>query len=423
MNLRLGRLWTLIVVVLVLGIPVGAATGSDLINIHTPVGVGKLPVANNMAVELLSNCNYKGKLNATNAKTYNIITKTKHGFLILNKTGGNFIYTPNINFTGNDSFTYNVNNGTKNSNTATVKITIKPLPDGHKTIYVAINGTDRNDGLTAAHPKRNIITAINVADPGDTIKIGPGTYSDIPIDINKNITLSGTSQNSTIIDAQQQVNKCIIIHAGVNVSINDITIGNSNICANPYLYSYSGAGIFNEGELTITRSTIKDNKAKSGAGIENRGILMLNQVIIKNNTSMDGFGGGIDNDYGIAIIKDSIITNNVVVGYGGGIYAIGAMKITNSTISNNIATGDGGGISAHGELTMEDSVITNNTVIDGPGGGLSTNNLHLFGSIVCNNKASTVGGIYNQNKAYVDDQTIVINNTPTNFGGAPITPA
>ena len=72
---------------------------------------------------------------------------------------------------------------------------------------------------------------------------------------------------------------------------------------------------------------------------------------------------------------------------------------------------------------MEDSVITNNTVINGPGGGLSTNNLHLFGSIVCNNKASTIGGIYNQNKAYVDDQTIVINNTPTNFGGAPITPA
>ena len=42
----------------------------------------------------------------------------------------------------------------------------------------------------------------------------------------------------------------------------------------------------------------------------------------------------------LIIIKDSIITNNVVVGYGGGIYAIGAMKITNSTISNNLATGE-----------------------------------------------------------------------------------
>ena len=136
MNLRLGRLWTLIVVVLVLGIPLGAVTGSDLMNRNSQVVVGKMPVANNISVELLSNSNYNGKLNATNAKTYNIITKTKHGTLILNKTGGNFIYTPNINFTGNDSFTYNVNNGTKNSNTATVKITIKTLPNGHKTIYV-----------------------------------------------------------------------------------------------------------------------------------------------------------------------------------------------------------------------------------------------------------------------------------------------
>ena len=421
MNLRLGRLWTLIVVVLVLGIPLGAVTGSDLMNIHSQVGVGKMPVANNIAVELLSNNNYKGKLNATNAKTYNIITKTKHGTLILNKTGGNFIYTPNINFTGNDSFTYNVNNGTKNSNTATVKITIKPLPDGHKTIYVDINGTDRNDGLTLAHPKRNIITALNVANPGDTIKIGSGTYSDIPIDINKNITLSGASQNSTIIDAKQQTNNCINIRAGVSATITDITIENSNISGNPYYNS--GAGIYNDGELTLTRSSIIDNIAKYGAGIENNGLLILNQAIIKNNTATAGFGGGIDSYYGVIIIKDSIITNNRVNGYGGGIYTTGAMKITNSTISNNIALNEGGGIRSPTELTIEDSIITNNTVTNGPGGGLSTNNLHLFGSIVCNNKASAVGGLYNQYKAYVDNQTIVINNTPTNFGGAPIIPA
>ena len=236
MNLRLGRLWTLIVVVLVLGIPVGAATGNNLISIHVPVVVGKIPVANNMAVQLLSNGNYKGKLNATNAKTYNIITKTKHGTLKLNKTGGNFIYTPNTNFTGNDSFTYNVNNGTKNSNTATVKITIKPLPDGHKTIYVAINGTDRNDGLTAAYPKRKHYNCNKCCKSWRYYKNRNGKYSDIPIDINKNITLSGTKQNSTIIDAQQQFNRCVNIQAGVSATITDLTITNSNACNNSGLY-------------------------------------------------------------------------------------------------------------------------------------------------------------------------------------------
>jgi hypothetical protein len=317
MDFKFRKLWTLIIVILVLGIPVGAVTNNDIINTHKSVGAGKMPIANNMTVQILSNSNYTAKLNATNAKTYNITTKTKQGTLTLNKTSGNFIYTPNTNFTGNDSFTYNVNNGTKNSNIATVKITINPILDGHKTIYVATNGTDRNDGLTVEHPKRNIVSALNSANAVDTIKIGPGTYSDIPIELNKNITLSGTTQNNTIIDAQQQLNRCINIQQGVSATITDLTIRNSNICGNSYLHSNSGAGIYNDGGLTLTRSTITDNKAHYGAGIENNGLLILNQAIIKNNTATESNGGGIEG-YGTVIMNNSIITNNKVNGYGGG---------------------------------------------------------------------------------------------------------
>ena len=46
-----------------------------------------------------------------------------------------------------------------------------------------------------------------------------------------------------------------------------------------------------------------------------------------------------------------------------------------------------------------------------------------MGLLYSNNKAYEVGGLYNYLRAYVDNQTIVINNTPTNFGGAPIIPA
>jgi len=44
---------------------------------------------------------------------------------------------------------------------------------GSKIVYVAKNGTDRNDGLSIEKPKRNIQSAINSASAGDTIKIGP----------------------------------------------------------------------------------------------------------------------------------------------------------------------------------------------------------------------------------------------------------
>ena len=70
--------------------------------------------------------------------------------------------------------------------------------DGAKTIYVTKNGTDRNDGLTPETPKRNIENALDAANPGDTIKVGPGTYQ-TNLQINKNITLIGEAQNSTII--------------------------------------------------------------------------------------------------------------------------------------------------------------------------------------------------------------------------------
>ena len=151
MDFRIGTLWTLTLVVLVLAIPVGAVKVNELLNTSIDVGTGKVPVANNMTIQLFSNNNYTGRLNASNAKTYIITSKPVYGTLILNKTSGSFVYMPNINFTGTDSFKYNVNNGTKYSNTATVKITVNitvPTLNGYKTIYVANNGTDRNDGLT-----------------------------------------------------------------------------------------------------------------------------------------------------------------------------------------------------------------------------------------------------------------------------------
>jgi VCBS repeat-containing protein len=52
-----------------------------------------------------------------------LVTTTTNGALVLNGNGG-FFYLPNILFTGNDSFTYVVNDGTAQSNVATVTITV-----------------------------------------------------------------------------------------------------------------------------------------------------------------------------------------------------------------------------------------------------------------------------------------------------------
>ena len=55
--------------------------------------------------------------------TAQLVTGTSHGTLTLN-ANGSFTYTPTTGYTGSDSFTYRASDGTLNSSSATVTITI-----------------------------------------------------------------------------------------------------------------------------------------------------------------------------------------------------------------------------------------------------------------------------------------------------------
>jgi Bacterial Ig domain/Right handed beta helix region len=57
------------------------------------------------------------------ALTANLVTGPSHGNVTLG-TNGSFVYTPAPHFAGSDSFTYHAFDGTANSNTATVSITV-----------------------------------------------------------------------------------------------------------------------------------------------------------------------------------------------------------------------------------------------------------------------------------------------------------
>src|SRR5213076_1397415 len=63
-----------------------------------------------------------------NALTAVLVTDVAHGTLTLNPNGS-CPYPPPANYHGPDSFTYKANNGTANSNTATVSITVNPIND------------------------------------------------------------------------------------------------------------------------------------------------------------------------------------------------------------------------------------------------------------------------------------------------------
>lgn len=70
--------------------------------------------------------------------TYSVVHPPANG--VLSGTAPIIIYTPATGFTGLDSFTFEVNDGSANSNVATVWITVFPVPalgDGKFTIAFA----------------------------------------------------------------------------------------------------------------------------------------------------------------------------------------------------------------------------------------------------------------------------------------------
>ncbi|MGQ9684219.1 MAG: Ig-like domain-containing protein, partial [Anaerolineae bacterium] len=95
-----------------------------------------------------------------------------HGSLILN-SDGSFTYTPAPNWNGVDSFTYKANDGSADSNVATVSITVNPvndppvaLGDTYSTdedtvLDVTAPGLLGNDGDVEGDP----LTAVKVSDP------------------------------------------------------------------------------------------------------------------------------------------------------------------------------------------------------------------------------------------------------------------
>ena len=72
-------------------------------------------------------------------------TGPTHGTLVLN-SNGSYTYTPTANFSGTDAFTYKVNDGTAESNIATVTITIAPVNDAP---VITTNALTINQGGTA----------------------------------------------------------------------------------------------------------------------------------------------------------------------------------------------------------------------------------------------------------------------------------
>ncbi len=102
------------------------------------------------------------------------VTNPANGTLTLN-ANGSFTYTPASNYNGSDSFTYKANDGTVDSNTVTVSITVNAVNDAPVAVADSYS-TDEDTALVVAAPgvlgndsdvDGDSLTAVNVTNPAN----------------------------------------------------------------------------------------------------------------------------------------------------------------------------------------------------------------------------------------------------------------
>ena len=145
--------------------------------------------------------------------TYGVVTGPSHGSL--SGIVPNLTYTPNKNFSGQDSFTFKVNDGTADSSLGTVAITVtaandSPIatsdtittledtpavvvlaaidPDGNPLTYSVVKGPDHGS-LSGAEPNLVYTPNANFNGPdGFTFKAGDGTADSLPASMSIMVT-------------------------------------------------------------------------------------------------------------------------------------------------------------------------------------------------------------------------------------------
>ncbi len=149
----------------------------------TVTAVNDPPVANGQSVSTAEETAKAITLTASDVEgsplTWSIVANPTHG--TLSGTAPNVTYTPAANYYGADSFTFRVNDGTTNSNTATVSITVTPVDD----VPVA-----NNQSVSTAEDTAKAITLTATELDGD-----PLTWSILTTPTHG--TLSGTAPNVT----------------------------------------------------------------------------------------------------------------------------------------------------------------------------------------------------------------------------------
>jgi hypothetical protein len=407
-----------------------------------------------------------------------------HGTL-LDNGDGTLTYTPEPTFWGVDSFSYRAANGPLVSNTVEVTVSVTS-PD---SILVTTADDEVDGDLTPGDV--SLREALEMAAPGSVIQFsanlldqvirldsvnGPLDVSDVQIiglgaerltvdgcggcrvieasgtSLVSHLTISGglnsgvyagKAANLTLEDCIVSGNTSFggsgIYNNGGTVAVVDCRVVNNTV--NDYAFT-GGGGILNRGTMTVTRSTISRNSARTtttgdypgnrGGGILNEGTLALVDSIIFGNDAGHA-GGGVSNYGGTLTASGCEFLGNVADYCGGALdnYSDRGATVTNSSFAQNMATTIGGGaiMVRKGPVTVTYSTLAGNSATSGSGGAIDAGggSLTVVNSVLVGNTASQYGGgIYASSSSVVvtvRNSTIAGNSASRGGGLANVTSA
>ena len=215
------------------------------------------------------------------------------------------------------------------------------------------------------------------------------------------------------------------IQAGESVELTNVTFHLNTAIE-------EGGALYTAAETNIDDSYLHQNTALSGGAIyvANQAIVTTANTTIFNNTASFN-GGGVYID-GIFSLNDSSILrlNNSETSHGGGAF-LASGTITNpaqmfvnqaTIIENNAITSDGGGLytEAGSSLDMHDAIVRMNTAMSGNGGGIyASGAIEVTNTTFDENRANRGGGLSSESTANpVVTTSTFFNNRAEDRGGA-----
>jgi hypothetical protein len=254
------------------------------------------------------------------------------------------------------------------------------------TLRAAIMNANRHPGgATIILPSETYVLSVP--------PMGPDDDATGDLNITGTVSLLGSGAASTIVDGAG-LDDVFSTDSHSVVTISGLTVRHGDNGG-----TGSGGGIDNFGQLTLSDSTVTDNRAGLGGGIYNEqgATLLVRRSTIRDNRAVLNSGGGVESQGQFTLENSTVSANQAVVGGGISTRNSGSLTVVNSTISNNSATGTGGGVFAGSpavfyHTTVAGNLADSNAAQNGYGGGIYASvsgQAHIWNTLVAYNYLSS----------------------------------